>query len=276
MSLASIVSGVVKKESKVDRRKVAYFFRDYKSYGNKQYPIELLLRILNPDEIVILSVQNVIIGDETNNTKIDRIINNASVLLPNAKVTVVHGSMDPDNGDLTLVEDSPITKEQLSLAEVGLFIDAGGNLYVYKGAFVPQGPRFYTQALDKENLKALRDDDLDVLLPTEDMYMISDLVRNREPHIMICYFLSDAKSETIDKIASITKTLLQASIKVTFETTYFDEDFKKWGHDERENITLFEDQYDYVLVLRDGRVDVYLNNENGSMSKEPSGWLLLN
>lgn len=106
--------------------------------------------------------------------------------------------------------------------------------------------------------------------------MLSDLVRNRDPHIMICYFLENSKTNIIGKIADITKSLLRLSIKTTFETTYFDEDFKKWEHHEGESITLFDQQYDYVLVLRDNRVDVYLNHENGSMSKEPNGWLLLN
>ncbi|QYN80097.1 hypothetical protein PQD71_gp229 [Kosakonia phage Kc263] len=275
MSLASIVSGVVKKESKVDRRKVAYFFRDYKSYGDKQYPIELLLRILNPDEIFILSLYNEVIGDEDNNAKVDRIVNNVSVLLPNAKVTVVHGSMDPDNGEVTLAEDSVITKEQLSLAEVGLFIDKGSNLYVYKAAFVPQGPRFYTQALDKENLEALRDDDLDVLLPTEDMYMISDLIRNSEPEIKICYFMPNDKGTNVKKVTEIIGKLLTAKPRTAIQTHYFEDDWKGWetGSD---HVNLFSSQSDYVLAIRGDRIDVHLELENGELPKDPSGWLLLN
>lgn len=276
MSLASIVSGVVKKENKVDRKKVAYFFRDYIPSAQKRYQIELLMLLLKPEEVTILSVQNEFIGDEDNNVLTSRIVDNLSVLLPNTKVTVVYGSMVGNGSDIVLDEDAPLTKEQLAMSEVGLCITSTGELYVYKGQYVPAGAQFYSNALSQENLEALRDDDLDVLFPTANMYMLSDLVRNREPHIMICYFLENSKKDIIGKIGDITKSILGLSIKATFETTYFDEDFKKWEHHEGESITLFDQQYDYVLVLRDNRVDIYLNYENGSMSKEPNGWLLLN
>lgn len=275
MSLANIVSGVVKKESKVDRKKVGYFFREYTPYNDKRYPIELLLRILNPDEIVILSLYNEIIGNEDNDAMVDRIVNNTSVLLPNAKVTVVYGSMDPDNGEITLALDSVITKEQLSLVEVGLFIDKGGNLYVYKGLYVPETVRFYTQTLSKENLEALRDDDLDVLLPTKDMFMINDLVRAREPEIKICYFMSNDKNTNLQKVTAIVKTLLTAKLRTSIQTHCFEDDWKGWDTGS-EQVNVFGTQSDYVLAIRGDRIDVHLETEDGTMSKEPNGWLLLN
>lgn len=275
MSLANIVSGVVKKENKVDRKKVGYFFREYTPYNDKRYPIELLLRILNPDEIVILSLYNEIIGNEDNDAMVDRIVNNTSILLPNAKVTVVYGSMDPDNGEITLALDSVITKEQLSLVEVGLFIDKGGNLYVYKGQYVPPTVRFYAQALSKENLEALRDDDLDVLLPTKDMFMISDLVGAREPEIKICYFMSNDRSTNLEKVTTIVKMLLTAKLRTSIQTHCFEDDWKGWDTGS-EQVNVFGTQSDYVLAIRGDRIDVHLETEDGPMSKEPNGWLLLN
>lgn len=86
--------------------------------------------LLKPEEVTILSVQNEFIGDEDNNVLTSRIVNNLSVLLPDTKVTVVHGSTISNGSDIALDEDTPLTKEQLLTAEVGLLSPALGTLFL--------------------------------------------------------------------------------------------------------------------------------------------------
>lgn len=57
MSLTNIVSGIVKKESKVDHKKLAYFFKDANTNSLKLHPVGLFLRIMKPESVAILSVQ---------------------------------------------------------------------------------------------------------------------------------------------------------------------------------------------------------------------------
>ena len=159
--------------------------------------------------------------------------------------------------------------------DVGLFIDRGGNLFVYKGLGVPETAVFYVPNLDQEGFEELRDADLNVLLPTENMWLVNELTRNREAEIAICYFGTDNKRDIIKKVNQLTSALLNSSVKVCLSTNYFNEDFNGW-ESEKESVKVFDMQHDFVLAIRGDRVDIHLPYENGAVAKEPNGWLLLN
>lgn len=272
MSLASIVSGIVKKESKVDRKKLAYFFKDL---GVR--PVGLFLRIMKPETVSILSVQQEFDINDNVGEKIGQLTKIVNVLFPEVKVEVVNGHMVQGHAENRIVLDdgTPIDKEKLMSADVGFFIDIKGNLYVYKAERLPGNIQFHIDKMDDEGLEELRDADLDVLLPTENMWLVNELTRNRKAKIAICYFGDQPKSRTVSKVIQLTSAILTSSIMACLRTAYFLEDFK--GRDtEKESVALFDTQYDYVLVIRGDRVDVHLPFDNGHVSKEPNGWLLLN
>lgn len=276
MSLANIVSGIVQKESKVDRKKVAYFFKDYDMFKSKEYSLGLLLRVLNPETITILSVQPEVIGEEPDR-KVDRIRAMVDVLLPKTKVTSVHGELTEghDINTLVLDKDSPIAKEQLMITDLGLYFDIRGRIFVYKGDYVPTNASFFIDATDLNSLELLRDADLEKLLPTKNMFMISDLTRNPDAEIMICHFSASRKRDAAKQITEITSAILNSLIKTNIEIAYYSEDFNEWNYGEP-TTSFMGHQYDYVLALREGRIDVHLPFDNGHLAKEPNGWLFLN
>lgn len=275
MSLANIVSGIVNKESKVDRKKLAYFFRDHTSLKTRQYPIGLLLRVLAPEEITILSVQEHFFPAEPVDT-VQSLNNLIGALLPDTRVNIVYGNVETNStADIVLREDSPLSKEQLMLADVGIMIGKEGKVGIYKGTGVPGDASFFIDKADEEIIEEIRDGDLDVLLPTENMWLVNELTRNREAEIAICYFGTDSKSKVIKKVSQLTSALLNSSIKVCLSNHYFNEDFNSW-ETEKESVKLFDMQHDFVLTIRGDSIDVHLPFENGAVSKTPNGWLLLN
>ena len=277
MSLATIVSGIIQKESKVDRKKLAYFFKDVNTHSLKLHPVGLFLRIMKPESIAILSVQQEFNIDDNVGEKISRLTKIVSVLFPEIEVDVVNGHLTEGRGQDSIVLDdgTPVDKEKLMTVDVGFFIDPKGDLYVYKAEGLPNNVKFHLDKTDEDGLEELRDTDLDVLLPTENMWLVNELTRNREAEIMICYFGEQSKRKIVNKVTQLTSAILTSSIKACLHTAYFLEVFKGWDT-EKESVALFDVQYDYVLVIREDRIDVHLPFDNGHVSKEPNGWLLLN
>lgn len=276
MSLPSIISNIVKKDDGIDRKKLAYFFRDHIPHKAEEYSIEILLRILNPKNIIILSVQELFLEKE-NETPVDYLQEIIPALLPDTKLTIVYG--DAPGGDtaaLTLREDSPIKRDQLLSTELGLIISREGFCFIYHGpSGIPANVKLRVKKPDPETLEEIRNADLDVILPTQDMFMVADLVKTRAPQIRICYFLSNSKIPNLVKVNDIVRALLNTNIRTSIKIDHFDDDFATWDTDS-ETVNLFSEQSDYLLVIRDGRVDVHLEFENGHLPKEPNGWLLLN
>lgn len=277
MSLASIVSGIVQKESKIDRKKMAYFFKDVNAHSLNSHPVGLFLRIMKPETITILSVQQEFDINDNIGEKIGQLTKIVSVLFPEVKVDVVNGHIVQGHAEdrIVLADGTPVDKEKLMTVDVGFYIDIKGSLYAYKAEGLPSNVKFHIDETDDEGLEELRDADLDVLLPTENMWLVNELTRNREAEITICYFGDQPKRKTVSKVTQITNAILNSSIKARLHTAYFLEDFKGW-ETEKESVALFDIQYDFVLVIRGDRVDVHLPFDNGHVSKEPNGWLLLN
>lgn len=277
MSLATIVSGIVQKESKVDRKKLAYFFKDVNAHSLKSHGVGLFLRIMKPESVAILSVQQEFTFDDNIGEKISRLTKIVNVLFPEVNVDVVNGHIvqGREQDNIVLDDGTAVDKEKLMSVDVGFYIDIKGNLYVYKAEGLPSNVKFHVDKTDEEGLEELRDADLDVLLPTENMWLVNELTRNREAEIMICYFGEQSKRKTVSKVTQLTSAILTSSLKACLHTAYFLEDFKGWDT-EKESVALFDIQYDYVLVIRDDRIDVHLPFDNGHVSKEPNGWLLLN
>lgn len=277
MSLATIVSGIIQKESKVDHKKLAYFFKDVNAHSLNSHPVGLFLRIMKPESVAILSVQQEFDINDNMGEKISQLTKIVSVLFPEVKVDVVNGHIVQDcvQDRFVLADGTPVDKEKLMSVDVGFYIDIKGNLYVYKAEGLPSNVKFHIDEMDDEGLEELRDADLDVLLPTENMWLVNELTRNREAEIAICYFGDQPKRKTVSKVTQLTSAILTSSIKACLHTAYFLEDFKGWDT-EKESVALFSEQYDFVLVIRDDRIDVHLPFDNGHVSKEPNGWLLLN
>lgn len=273
MSLVNIVSNVINKEQKVDRKKLAYLFRDYDPKRATQYHIGLLLRILKPENITVLDTEEKSTEEKTDH-KSDQIRKVWEVMFPEIPLTIIYGKTD-NRGNTVDRANRPVDREKLMQADVGLYISGTGLLYVYKGLGVPVDIPFLSNTLDQKGLEELRDADLDVLLPTQNMWMVNELTANRSAEIAICYFGTDDKQRVLKKINELVKILLTSSIRVTIHTHYFDEDFKGW-EPEKESVQLFDTQYDSALVIRGDRVDVHLPYDNGAVAKEPNGWLLLN
>lgn len=274
MSLASIVSGIVQKESKVDRKKMAYFFRTFDRFKNQAFSVRILLSLLKPENIIILNTQREFTPENSN--VLEYLQDTISAILPDAKVDTVHGIMPGDNtANLVLDEGTTVTKEQMAMVEVGFYINARGYLYMYKGTYAPEGAQYIVEEPTKESMDHYLEQDIDVLLPTENMWLVNELTRNREAEIMICYFGDQPKREIINKVTHLTHAVLESSIKACLHTAYFLEDFKGWDT-EKESVQLFDVQYDFVLVIRGDRIDIHLPYDNGAVAKEPNGWLLLN
>jgi hypothetical protein len=276
MSLPSIISNIVKKDDGIDRKKLAYFFRDHHKVPATDYSIALLLRILAPKNIIILSVQELFLEKE-NETPVDYLQEIIPALLPDTKLTVVYG--DAPGGDtaaLTLREGSPIERDKLLSTDLGLIISREGSCFIYHGpSGIPANVKLRVQKPDPETLEEIRKADLDVILPTQDMFMVTDLVKAKVPDIKICYFLSKNKTANTTKVMDIVRALLSTNIRTSIKIHYFDDDFATWDTDS-ETVNLFSEQSDYLLVIRDNRVDVHLEFENGHVPKERAGWLLLN
>lgn len=281
MSLASIVSSVVKKESKVDRKKMAYFFRGFSQLKNQTFSVRILLSLLKPESVIILNTQREFDMTIGRTNVLEYLQGTISAILPDAKVNTVHGVMPEDNtANLVLDENSTVTKEELLLVDLGFYINECGDLFVYKGIHVPQGARFHVEEPTKESMDHFLTIDMDVILPTEGMFMIHELVTGSHyqgrPEIAIYHFMeSGDKREIIKTITEITAALIQTNKRTDIDITFHDDDFKDWVHAEG-SIKLFDKQHDYVLVLREGRIHVYLPDEDGKVMKEPNGWLFLN
>lgn len=275
MSLTNIVSGIVNKESKVDRKKMAYFFKDYDRLEVQVFSVRILLSLLKPETIGIIDTQTDYCGGETDK-QLEYLRATIKAILPDAKVIYGYGHIKEGvPSELVFQDKDAPTKEELDSVELGFFIGKNGDLTAYKGTYVPAGPLFHVEKFTEESIAHYLEQDLDVLLPTENMWLVNELTRNREAEIAICYFGTDEKRTTIKTVNAITSALMNSSIKVCLSNHYFTEDFKDW-YPEKEAAKLFDMQHDFVLAIRGDRIDVHLPFENGAVSKIPNGWLLLN
>lgn len=274
MSLANIVSGIVKKEPKVDRKKMGYFLKDFDAFKNQSFSVRILLSVQNPERIIILNAPRGFSDHE--DVTLEHLQKTIGIILPDTKVTTVNGELcGVHDSNLVLDPDAEVTKEQLIDTDLGLYINKYGFVYVYKGDYVPQGVKFHVEEPTEESMKDYLSIDLDVLLPTKNMFMISDLTRNPDAEIMICHFPGSRKRDAAKQITEITSAILNSLIKTNIEIAYYPEDFNEWNYGEP-TTSFMAHQYDYVLALREGRIDVHLPFDNGHLAKEPNGWLFLN